>query len=112
MAFVVPLFLDDVGMAVHNDVAARGKYFTEVPGALVADLLATGIEPGVQERIGCRFVLLVRGHINRAICIEITIRADRCATGGEVRAGVRHGRIDGVTPKEAMVGAESSEAAR
>src|SRR5947209_10365087 len=108
---IVPFLLELVSVAIEDHVAALGIGGTEVPGALIADLAAAGVKPGIQQGIGRRLHLLVRSHVDRAIGIEVVVGAGGDTTGCKVSAGVGHGGIDGVGPEGTVISAEERETA-
>src|SRR5437588_1273372 len=99
-------------MAVPDHVATLRVGSAKLPGALVSNLIADQVVPGVEMRIGCSFYLLMRGNVNRAISIKVMVGAGRNTAGRQVRSGIRHGSILRVAAKGAMIGAEIGEAAR
>src|SRR5205085_12361189 len=111
-AGIVPFLLYFVGMAVPDDVAALRVGSAKLPGALVSNLIANYVVPGVEVRIGCSFYLLVRGNVDGAIGIKVMVGAGRNTAGRQVRSGIRHGSILRVAAKGAVIGAEIAEAAR
>ena len=107
---VVPFFLDKVGVVIPGDISTvpcrcGGK--GEV--AFVADFLPTGVHPGVEERVGGRFHLFVRSHVDGAIGIVI-VGAGRCIAALHTTY-IRHGRIDGVGAEEAVIATKCGETA-
>jgi len=105
-AGVVPFLLYEIGIAVKGDGA------TEVPGALIADLVPLGVEPGCDEWISSSLHLLMRCYIDGAIGINVTVGTAGNATGGEVGSRVGHRGVDGVRSEVVVIGAERGETAR
>src|SRR5437899_7814883 len=75
LVFVIPFLLDDVRVAVPLNVGTIGADVTKCPGTLITNFIPLSIIPGVEQRIGCRFDLLVRGNVDLTICIDITVGA-------------------------------------
>ena len=61
-------------MPIPGNIATRRVEWAKEPGALVANFVARGIVPGVQQRIRGSLHLLVRGDIDSLISI-IVVRA-------------------------------------
>src|SRR5579872_6953583 len=118
LAGVVPLLLEIIVAAVDGLVvlrAVRTLRRAEVPRALVADLIAAVVIPGIEQRIGDALVLLVRGHVEGGIGCRGAVGVLPAATGAQVVSGVRHVGVDhgltGAVRVIAMIGAELGEGA-
>src|ERR1700730_5985512 len=108
---VVPFLLHDIWMTIPTHIAAIRIDMTKCPGALVSNLLARCIIPCVQVWISCGLDLLVRGHVDRCIGIDIAIGAfATCPTGAEAGTHVGHRIVDGVA-KGPVISAPTREAA-
>ena len=92
-AVIIPFFLNDVPVSIPGDIGTGGVACSEDPGAFVTDLIAIVIVPGIQERIGCRLHLFVRGDVDRLIGIIVVWAAAWIA--GET-GSIGHRGINGV----------------
>src|SRR5690349_4071264 len=98
-------------MTIQFDIAAKPLGRAKVEVTLVAYFVAARVEPGIEQRIGCRLVLFVRGNVDGAIGIEIVVGTHRNTASTQVGTGIGHRRVDGVAAKETMVSTEDLEAA-
>src|SRR5437763_4372128 len=110
-AGVAPFLLQVVAVAVDQLVVLAGtggaQAGPEVPGALVAVLVASVVVPGVAQRVGDRLVVLVAGHVDRVVGGVVVGVLPRAAGGGDVGrvrlVGVQ--REAAAAAKRAVVGA-------
>src|SRR5437588_1680672 len=110
-AGVAPLLLQVVAVAVDQLVVLAGtggaQAGPEVPGALVAVLVAAVVVPGVAQRVGDRLVVLVAGHVDRVVGGVVVGVLPRAACGGDVGrvrlVGVQREAV--AAAKRAVVGA-------
>src|SRR4051794_20367196 len=63
--------LDGVRMAAERHVAAVRSGRAEVPRALVADLVADAVEPGVDHRVGDGLDLLMARHVDLRVRVQV-----------------------------------------
>ena len=106
-SIVVPLLLDEVGMTVPGHISTCAGTGAKRIGAFIADFIAAAVIPGVEQGIGCRLHLFVRGLTDRQISSTIV-------GSGKARIAVKAGRVGhcrvdeggGTVGGSAVVGAE------
>ena len=89
MPGVIPFSLDDIAVSIPYHVGPSIVGPTEVPGALIANLVAARVIPGTQQRVGGGFHLFMGGDADRAIGIEIVVGTAVCPAGRQVRTHIR-----------------------
>ena len=96
---IAPLLLDDVWVAIQNDIASVTCSRAIVIGAFVAVFIQRAVIPGRAKWIRRRFKMLVRSRRNLNIGIKICVwRYRKCATARRPRGAIRHIRVDNVAP--------------
>src|SRR5436190_11781186 len=111
--FLLQVVLARADLLVVAAVRRATERVAEIPGALVAVLVALHVVPGVAERVGDRLVVLVADDVDRRVCIvavRMLARITRARHEGRVRL-VRVQRGARAVAEGAVVRAEVRERA-